>query len=514
MRNVDFLKTYEAAVDRLLEQKQEMSSEMHWNMFKTEPKAALQADAGKIAYFSRCYDLTMTYLSAVKDIKDSYATGEMTHDESRYLLDQAQRIKNIGARIFNNMQNTGLYFEAPDMKPYKDFFNAFYNGEHVDMLAVSKQLQSHLEASRDVFQRRDNEKMSSVELGDACFKFASTDAFVKMAKQALSVDNENIYQLKTYINKLDKLTKDVAEKHAMESCLTDKGFVTHYAFALKEDKAVRDKTVNSVERYMLSTPGIKNKIAQEFVHVGLLGNKIATVSQQKTFGRNENAEIILDTFRGCFEGVKGAEKLTGSFSKAFGFFTKKEHDFMKAEKDTKDFEEKLEKALKNKMPQEILGRNQKDAVSSNEFLLYVLTLDAKFENNTITEQERKQREVAYDAIKKFQDRMKSFAENAAYGELEAAKMVEQFAKDFEKIGIGAFDTYRYDNMNVIGECDGERGMANLRLITYLMTHENQIEAHEFQDYQEALHMLHETFGADVEMKLDMSEPEIDEIEHE
>lgn len=505
MKRQDLISAYKIAVNRLSLESSDVTARLFNDFINTEHPT--KHDDAQIALFTRCYDLTMTYLKAKQDIKTQYDSGNMTHDERQQLMQQAIRIKDMGRDSFNVLCNHDIYTDNAVVRPYFAFWEAFYHREDIDMQMLTNAFKEHLNQSRDVFEIRDNEKMSSKELGDACLKFTSASEFVKMARLALSVENKNIHKLGDYINGLDRLTKDVAEKHAMESRLTDKGFVTHYAFALNEEKRVREKTVNAVERYMLSTPDITNKIAQEYVHVGALGNKIAVLPQQITYGANKNVEILIDSVRGVCEAEKGAGAIKGSMSKVLGFLTRDKAD-PKMQKDIESWSKAFEKRAKNIMPQESLGRHQRATV--RDMAIDLLLIDAKIENKVATEKDLNDKTLLKKTVEAFKKTVKSAVEDVVYGDVSAMSVAEKLLENIKDGSIEALDSVRYDNLSSFSNCDGEHSMANLRLLTHMISQGEMESKINPAEYEEAMSFLDGIFADDVFQNRDWIESQSNE----
>lgn len=501
MQQSDLTRAYRIAVDRLIKQKQTLGDDVFWNMFNQNDAIGVNRDYGQMLCFARCYELTMAYLTAKQDIKDNFSKGA-SHDDRQILMEQAKRLKAAGARMFNNMQNCDLYFNQREMQHYRDFFNAFYNDQPCDMRILAQSLKENLNDARDIFEKRDNAKIGGDELGDACFKFSNTNAFVKMARLALSVENKNIHELGDYIANIERLSQDISEKHAMESKITNRGFVTHNAFALSDDKKVRDRDSKGVERFVLSTPGIKNKVGQEYLHLYLLNNRFCTVPQQRVYGERRWVENTLDFIRGFTEAVHGAEKLTGGVSKIYAFFTRDTND-IRVQKDMKKFGETLDKKLKHRMPQEILGRYKNS--EPKDLILRTLILDAKAAHKTITEKEAKERDLLHRAADILTETAQDTIMDIAQNDFELNEAIKGMAKEIEKYGVEVFDKFRYDDLKGLTPCDGEYDTATLRLITHMMNYGEQELINDPQTYYDAMNLLDDIFKEDIDTEIEIEE---------
>lgn len=506
----DIFNYFDAAVDRLISKYKCLNPETAENVFVSAVgtgspniKDEIKTDDSRMLYFSTCYELSIVYLKTKSDIIEQYKSNNrtMTMEERDKLLRETEQIKDAGRFLFNTMIENNWYIDKPEMMAYKEIWDCFYNGKDIDSNRINKFITQSLEQSRETFGKRDNEKMGSQELGKACLNFASAKAFVEFANAAKN-ESDRLSKLKEHLNVMERLVLDVSEKYAVESKLTEKGFVVHNAFALKDNKSIRNKTPNAVERYILSTPGIYNKISQEYVHVGLFKNKICSLAQQRTYGANKSLENLLDTIRGSVSATQGANKITGTMSKIIGFYMAEKNGIV-LQKDMEKWQKDIQKELEKKMPQELLGKSTKrlclDNINPNDFNLTWLTLCAKIENGLASEYEKTQKSLADNVLKVFKDTGKKAVEDISVDNFNLSKAVESFGKKVENCSITIFDKVRYSDLQNNYQCNGEHNRANLMLITRMASQWDNIEKVSPSEFDEVKSFLEKTFENDIHL---------------
>lgn len=499
MERKDFLMAYSISVDEYIKGKKyipeptiangEFSDPLYSDMFNTNDTIGLKSDYGKAVWFSRCYEVTMTYLLAKQDIKNKYQNGDMTHEESRQLLGEIDKIKDLGSEIFNFMNDRYFYAEDESTKYFYSFWDAFYNNKQCDMHDLARNFKGHIQTIRDSFEKRDEMKMSSIELGESCLKIASANELSKIVRLALNVENKNIIGFKEHINNIEQLIDDVRHKHAIETCLTEKGFITHYAFALRRDK-VRDNNSNAVERRILSTPGIHNKVAQEFIHVGIGKYEICSTPQQITYGKDKGKEIIMDAIRCMNNAYSGAEKIKGNISKVLSFFMKSD-DYEEKYKNMMKIKGEIENQCKSKMPQTFLG-NKRNIFETEGIALRILTLNTKLENDLLTDKERKELDLLLRTYKIIESTVIDSVKHAMNNDLNFKNVINSLSSEMEKHGIELFDGWRYEDLTI--KNGYERDMSRFLLITHLITNGELEKENNRYEYDEAVKLLEDMFG--------------------
>jgi hypothetical protein len=366
---------------------------------------------------------------------------------------------------------------------------------------LARSLEDDIDYARNVFRSCGDIKISSETLGDACVKYASANEFAKMARLALQVENENIAELRPHIANLEREAKDVQKKQSVETKVTDRGFVTNYAYALMNKK--HSKEIGSVERCVLSTPGITNRVAQEMVYSKSLTGRTRMIPQQFTFGENRNYEVFVDFVRGFWTGTQTGGQILGDMSKVLAFCLDSNGD-PQARKAIEDLAKDIADGIKEKLPHEVLGQS-KEKVNLRDVSLEMMILDAKLEAGTISDYELAKHEVMRRSIDTAQETLKGSVKSMMKGNFETTDFVESLASDMQKHGIGIFDNYRYDNLRGAPSCDGERGMATLRLITHMMARGEQERQRHPIEYREAMDFLDKAFGKEIDLRQELEE---------
>lgn len=517
MSGLNLSDVYQLSVDELLKTK--TSVDKYFNQaFDVENQ--IKSDDGKAMLFARCYDLTMTYLAAKQNIEIRHAEG-LPHAERQELMAQAERIKDAGAKMFNGMVNSGMYFNQENMQHFYDFWNAFYNGAPYNAQETTAWMKNQLDQAHDVFVQKENVKMSSEKLGVACLQFAGINEFSHMVGLALEVENKNIHDYADYMPRVDRRLSDIREKFALESKITDRGFVTHAAFALESWKFdrvntdVRKDRAESVERYVLSTPGIPNRVSHEYNHVGIGKLTMCSILQQRTFGSNRATETFTDFVRGLHSGTSAGAQLLNDMKTIMTALTQAGADPTNQQKVEK-LVERFEKNINEKMSQTVLGKGN-DSYELKDVALSMLLLDAKLENHVISEAELFQRTTIRDAIKYATDKAKGFlidlVKHDPTQEKESPKLidVDDLSQDAADYAVELIDRHYYDGFPGEPECDGERGMANLRLVSHLMTYGEEERMNNPIVYNQAMEYLSEHFERGLDIL--QAEQEIQEQEH-
>jgi hypothetical protein len=68
----------------------------------------------------------------------------------------------------------------------------------------------------------------------------------------------------------------------------------------------------------------------------------------------------------------------------------------------------------------------------------------------------------------------------------------------QSCGMNVIDSVRYDNLRGEAPCDGERGIATLRLITHMMAHGEQERQTNPRAYFEAMDFLKKHFAGEIQ----------------
>jgi hypothetical protein len=499
MDNYDLTAAYKIALDDFLHSKEIMSKKQLTALQDPENSEPKYIDQAKTRRFAACYDLTMSYLLAKQNI-DMNHPGGLSYQESRDLLTHTENIKTRAIEIFDEMREEG-FFKDPELQPYVKFWNALYHGQSCDMYDLAQSLEVTLQESRETFEKRSGVKLSSAELGEACYQFSSANEFTKMARLALTVENKHIHEFGDYIANVERLADDIREKHAIDSKLTDKGFVSHYAFALDKEKDVRATYVSSVERCVLSTPAAHNNIAQEFIHVKMGKGGYCTTAQQREHGGNRNREDFIDVVRNVYVGSTMSLRMMGDVTKVLTFCTAAAKDPTMADKMQTMIQE-FHDRVHQEMPQVVLGRS-KDQIELKDLPLDLLILDAKMEQGTITESERAQRGVlrnVFDAaVQTSKETIDMLLEKSGIQSKELYNDIfNKAVEGVQSCGMNVIDSVRYDNLRGEAPCDGERGIATLRLITHMMAHGEQERQTNPRAYFEAMDFLKKHFAGEIQ----------------
>ena len=500
---------------------------------KQDRKDFLDSQDAKTTLFTRCYELTMTYLQAREDLRNKSdrdnPENKMNAHEKNAARIQVERIKEAGKVYFNALQNRGICFDAPGMKPYQDFFNSFYNQVPCDTLEISKMVQSDLDKAQERFQTAQQDiqavltlpwaenhkrkmdaenKFTSPEYTEACEKFAKNNEFIKMVKLALQADNKDIMHFSEHIVNMERKAKSVQEQGLVESKLTEKGFVTHTQFSCIGDS--RNDNANAIERFTLSTLYANNRINQEINHGGIGSLKMYSVMSQRTLDGSKKWENAIDVVRGLAEFHSRTKEMREDVVAILSGFTNYSNDPQVQQK----AEEALEKAQRNmdeKMTQCSIGR---DRIEMQEVPLFLLRMEMesaqsqrKPANNDVA-----MAGIAKDISIRFTKEMKDIVE-VSLGIKEQKQAPETFIEKAKQVvgetpdrAMELFDKARYDNLRGALTCDGQWGLSSLRFTTQLMSRGEAIKQRDPIEYQKAMDLLQKTFSH----KLDLYVSERDE----
>ena len=535
MGKVNLSDAYRAGVDTFLETmfQQDKAFEDSY-IIVTEPglnsspkdkkafdESLLASQDAKTTLFSRCYELTMTYLRARDDLCEKYdrknSENKMSVHEANAARLQVERIKEAGRVYFNALQSRGICFESPEMKPYEAFFESFYKQAPCDSLAISKIIQSDLERAQERFaiaqqdiqsvlkpiwddehkRKMDAEnKFTSPEYTEACSKFAKSNEFIKMVKLALKVDNKDIHPLKEHIANMERAAKAVQEQCLVESKLTEKGFVTHTQFSCIGDS--RNNNANAIERYTLSTLYVNNRINQEINHGGIGSLKMYSVISQRTSNGNKSWENAIDTVRGLAEFHSKTKEMKGDVAAILAGFTNIENNPQIRQK-AEEALQKAQKTLNTQMEQCSIGRDKQ--IEMQDVPLFLLRMDMES-----AQSQRKLRDndvalagIAKDISTRFTKEIKNLVE-VELGMKEKDKAPETFIEKAKQIAGNTperakelFDKARYDDLRGAMACDGQWGLSSLRFTTQLMSRGEAIRQKDPIEYQKAMDLLQKTF---------------------
>lgn len=507
MNNSDLIRAYKSAVDEIIDQKTKMSETTIINgqisnplfndMFQNDD--VLKADYGQFVWFSRCCVLTTTYLLAEQNIKD--INKNTSYEERATLLKEVEKMRNEASAIFNFMKEHDLYFSNPDMKHFCIFFDNLYNGKPYDVQNFIDMLENNLQEARNMFNEKSNVKFTDDRLASTSFKFASTNELIEMCQLAFDSKKDISLEFKNRIGNLKRLSDDIKQKHAVETMRTDKGFITNYAFALWKDN-VRDKTANAIERRILSTPGIYNKITQEFNHFGAGDKRIGVCQQQRVYGEDRDFEDLRDISRGYYEAFKGAKKIQGNALMLMNF-CRDIYDTNKTNKNMKDLMDTIRSASKNKMPQTCLGLNK--TLEMKDIPLRKLLLDARLESGCISGEEIVEREALTIAANIIMDTTKDCVEKIIENDFQLKDIIGALSEHIQEALVERFDKEMYEDLISQNICDYERGVATLQLITHIMNHGEEERQNNINDYNEAIEFLNKKYGLNIGLEKEYEE---------